>query len=92
MKMDAGDIKTIIEACIDYIENHIQHKILLDELAAYTGISKFYLHRIFKSLTGESLFDYIQSRKLTLSLEKLISTSMRIIDIAGRKDMIRGKG
>ncbi len=76
------NIKEVIEACIFYIENNIYNKISLDDLSQYTGMSKFYLHRAFKALTGENLMDYIQSRKLTSSINELANTNKRIIDIA----------
>lgn len=76
------DPKGIISECVDYIENNIYNKITLDDISNYTGVSKYYLHRLFKSLTGESLMEYVQSRKLTQSIRELVSTNMRVIDIA----------
>ncbi|WP_010246143.1 AraC family transcriptional regulator [Acetivibrio cellulolyticus] len=74
--------KEIISQCVDYIENNIYNKITLDDISQHTGISKYHLHRIFKSLTGEPLMEYVHSRKLTSSIRELINTNMRIIDIA----------
>lgn len=76
------DLKETIIETVDYIEENLYNKISLDEIALYTGISKYYLHRIFKSLTGESIIEYVQGRKLTSSINELINTNMRIIDIA----------
>ncbi|MDP4091850.1 MAG: helix-turn-helix domain-containing protein [Bacillota bacterium] len=76
------DIKEIIESCSEYIEKNIHERITLDDLSHHAGVSKFYLHRMFKSLTGDSLIDYIQSRKLTSSINELTNTGMRVIDIA----------
>lgn len=76
------DIKEAIASCVNYIECNIYNKISLDELALHTGLSKYYLHRMFKSLTGESVIEYVQSRKLTSSIHELVNTNMRIIDIA----------
>lgn len=74
--------KEILESCIDYIEQKINDKISLDDISLHAGVSKYYLHRIFKSLTGDSLMEYVQSRKLSSSISELINTNMRIIDIA----------
>lgn len=74
--------KEIISQCVDYIESNIYNKITLDDISNHTGISKYHLHRIFKSLTGEALMEYVQSRKLTLSIRELVATNMRVIDIA----------
>lgn len=76
------DAKDAIASSINYIENNIYNKITLDDISLHTGISKYYLHRMFKSLTGESIIEYVQSRKLTSSINELINTNMRIIDIA----------
>ncbi len=74
--------KEILETSLSFIENNIYSKFSLDDIAKYSGVSKYHLHRIFKSLTGEALMDYVQARKLTSSIDKLVSTNMRIIDIA----------
>ncbi|MDD7793630.1 AraC family transcriptional regulator [Clostridium sp. 'White wine YQ'] len=76
------DLKDTIEECVEYIEDNIYNKISLDEISKETGISKYYLHRVFKSLTGESIIEYVQSRKLTSSINELVHTNKRIIDIA----------
>lgn len=74
--------RVALETCVNYIENKLHDKISLDEISDYTNISKYYLHRMFKSLTGESIIEYVQSRKLTSSINELVHTNMRIIDIA----------
>ncbi|WHH60253.1 helix-turn-helix domain-containing protein [Petroclostridium sp. X23] len=74
--------KRTLEFCLNYIESNINDKMSLDEISVHAGVSKYYLHRMFKSLTGESIMDYVQSRKLTSSINELISTNMRVIDIA----------
>jgi AraC family transcriptional regulator len=76
------DLKEAIITSIDYIENNLYNKISLDDISLHTGISKYYLHRSFKSLTGESIIEYAQSRKLTSSINELMNTNMRVIDIA----------
>ena len=76
------DMKEIVAACVNYIEDNIYTKITLDDIAGQAGISKYHLHRMFKSLTGESLMDYVHSRKLSASINELIHTNMRIMDIA----------
>lgn len=76
------DIKDTVAVCIRYIEANIHKKITLDDIAAHCKISKYHLHRLFKALTGETLMDYVQARKLSASISALINTNMRIIDIA----------
>jgi AraC family transcriptional regulator len=76
------NIKTTISFCIEYVENNINKKFTLDDISRNTNISKFHLHRMFKTLTGETIMEYSQSRKLTCSIDDLINTNKRIIDIA----------
>lgn len=74
--------KETLENCLNYIESKLNEKISLDDISVSTGVSKYYLHRMFKSLTGEKIMDYVQSRKLTASINELIETKMRMVDIA----------
>ncbi|KYZ75537.1 AraC family transcriptional regulator [Anaerosporomusa subterranea] len=76
------NIKETIARCVTFTEANLANKISLDDVALHCGISKYHLHRLFKSLTGESLMEYVQSRRLSASINDLIHTKMRIIDIA----------
>jgi AraC family transcriptional regulator len=76
------DLKETIAICLRYIEANLYKKFSLDDIALQCGMSKYHLHRMFKSLTGESLMEYVQSRKLSSSISELKDTSRRIIDIA----------
>ncbi|NQX38731.1 AraC family transcriptional regulator [Pedobacter steynii] len=58
-----------INKVLDYIDVHIEHSFSLEELAAITSFSKFHFHRIFQSLIGESVFQYI----MRIRLEKCAS-------------------
>jgi AraC family transcriptional regulator len=72
----------IIEEAIIFIEDNIKSKIKLDDIALNCNVSKYHLHRLFKALTGKSLMDYVTSRKLSASVEELLNSNFRIIDIA----------
>lgn len=76
------NIKDTLAECISYVEKNINNKISLDDISLYAGISKYHLHRMFKSLTGETIMEYVQSRKLTLSIDEIVNTNRRIIDVA----------
>lgn len=75
-------VQLVIEGCLNYIETHLREKIALEDLAGHAGISKYHLHRIFKSLTGESIISYATSRKLAESIGELVHSRMKILDIA----------
>lgn len=58
-----------INKVVDYINANIQSSFTLDELAAQSCFSKFHFHRVFGSLMGEPLGQFI----LRIRLEKAAS-------------------
>lgn len=73
---------SMIDNLIQLIEENIREELDLDVLAEKSGFSKYYIHRLFKSLTGHTLMTYVRGRRLSLSLNELINTNLNIIDIA----------
>lgn len=53
-----------ISKVIDHIEDNIDDKLRLNELADIAMFSKYHFHRIFKSVTGETLNDFIKRQKM----------------------------
>lgn len=76
------DEKTIVEKIVDYIENHLEEDLSLDEIARQLNYSKFYMARTFSRETGTTIYKYIQRRRLTLSAQKLVETEKPIVEIA----------
>lgn len=54
-----------LSAILKYINQHINENLSLDELAQRFSLSKFYLTRRFKELTGLSLHQFIVKKRLT---------------------------
>ncbi len=67
---------------IDKIEKKLTEKIDYKELAKIIGTSSYTLQRIFVFLTGITLTDYIRKRRLSRAAEELLSTDIKIIDLA----------
>lgn len=65
-----------------YIEENLKSPLTLDAIAGASGLSPYYLHRIFRALTGYPLVQYIRYRKLSQSMGELLDTQMSILDIA----------
>lgn len=61
-----ADYLSRIHAVQDYIENHLGSALRLEELARVARISPFHFHRMYRALTGESLYQFI----LRLRLER----------------------
>ena len=56
-----------------YIEQHYQDELSVDELAKVAGFSKYHFHRLFKSIVGEKLGEYITRVKLSCSTMKFLN-------------------
>ncbi|CAM4101708.1 transcriptional regulator [Lederbergia lenta] len=62
MKKSEKDVH--VERIAEYINLHFKEKITLDELSVELNISKFYLSRLFKEVTGITVMDYVMSCRL----------------------------
>ena len=54
------DRVNIIHDLLDWIETHLDQPLLLDNVAAKSGYSKWHLQRMFRSTTGHALGSYIR--------------------------------
>jgi len=69
---------------IDFIEENLDEDISLNQVTEVTGFSKYHFLRIFKSISGSTLNEYIRKRRLTKSANYLLLTHEGILDIAIR--------
>ena len=75
----------LINKTEDYIENNLDKKITLDDLANNINLSKFYFHRIFKKYSQETIKQFIRRIKMERSaLFLTIRKDISIIEIALR--------
>jgi len=58
---------------IYYIEKHYAEELTVSSLSKVAGYSKYHFHRIFQSIIGESLGEYIRRVRLSHSINKLQS-------------------
>ncbi|MDT8717477.1 helix-turn-helix transcriptional regulator [Clostridium sp. 19966] len=71
-----------LQQTLDYIEDHIKEDITLEQLAALCYYSDNHYHRIFQSIIGIPVADYIRKRKLAMAAGEIIDTDKSILDIA----------
>ena len=71
-----------VQRGVDFIEAHIDTDLTLASVASAAGLSQWHYQRIFKALTNETLKSYIRARRLSVALEKLMSSRLRVLDIA----------
>ena len=67
--------------CMDYVINHRTDPISLEDLAALTGYTPYYLSRKFREETGQSLISFIRQEKIKYAAHLLITTEDSISKI-----------
>lgn len=72
----------IIHTLTDWIEDNLDKTLSIDEVAAKSGYSKWHLQRMFRTVTRQTLGNYIRERRLTLAAEALRQTQRPVFDIA----------
>lgn len=71
-----------ILASIKTIEDNLCSPITIMDISKDTGFSYYYFNHLFKAITGIGPSHYMSQRKIAHSLEILMSTDRKIIDIS----------
>ncbi|MRT54536.1 helix-turn-helix domain-containing protein [Enterobacteriaceae bacterium RIT693] len=72
----------VIETITWWIDSNIHRRLRIEDIARYSGYSKWHFQRIFLYYKGESIGRYIRGRKLYLAAQDLKNTKERIVDIS----------
>ena len=73
--------KPVVKA-IDYIYEHLNTRITLEDLSEFCKLSNSYLSRLFKKETGLTVSDYILAKKLETAKSMLAFSDYSIAEIA----------
>lgn len=71
-----------IKKSIKYIEDNLKMKIELKDLADNVFLSKYHFHRVFHTMVGEPVAEYIRRRRLMEAAKELLNTDDKIVDVA----------
>lgn len=71
----------MVEKALDFIDEHIEEKLFLDDIAKSIGYSPFYVSRVFSQKMGISIVSYIRMRKLQFAFSSL-QKSKTILEVA----------
>ena len=75
--------KESMRKILNYIEEHLEESVGLEQVAHAAGYSKYHVNRMFMAQTGCTIYKYIQMRRLTKAAEKLVRTDKTIVEISG---------
>ncbi len=71
-----------VEKARHYILTHLTQEITAVQIADHTGVSQYYLSRLFKSLTGKTMMEYLSDERLNAAKQLLETTDQPIHEIA----------
>ncbi|MDQ6421349.1 response regulator [Paenibacillus sp. LHD-117] len=74
--------KSLIEQIHHYIHEHLSGDVSLTAIADEMHFNPSYLSRYYKQITGHNLFDYIQSTKMNVAINLMMTTSLKLNEIA----------
>lgn len=80
---DLMDVKhrNAMHRAIDYIKEHYNRKITLEEVARHSGYSPAYFSRIFAEEIGMSFKEYVNDLRIERSKELLLAEELPILEI-----------
>lgn len=71
-----------IQKAFSYINEHFAEKITLEDVAQASSLSRTYLSKYFKNMTGQTLFAYIQQTRIKYASYLLQTGEKSMTDIA----------
>lgn len=74
--------KADIQRSIAYIRENYRSPITVEDLAAVSRISKFYYIRIFRSLIGDTPYNFLNLYRINQSKKLLVETNQSVSEIA----------
>lgn len=76
------EITKKIEIVTEHIQKNFDKPLSNELLAKLVGYHPYYLNRVFKQITGDTLHQYILNYRLSIASELLLSTTKTIAEIA----------
>ncbi|WP_424767205.1 AraC family transcriptional regulator [Paenibacillus sp. sgz302251] len=70
-----------VQAVISYLENHYTEDITLESIQAELHLSKFYLAKTFKEVTGSTIFQFLMQRRIYQAKIELIDSKKPITEV-----------
>lgn len=71
-----------VSQCLDYIYDHLHQPISLQDLSEVTGLSPSYLSTLFKKEVGQSVSDYVMSKRMEAARNMLRYSDYSYADIS----------
>ena len=76
-----GDVLTHLRAARDHVDRHYAEPLVLGELAAIAGLSKFHFQRLFTATYGLSPAAYQSQRRVERAQDLLRATNLTVTEV-----------
>ena len=67
-----GEIGQQLERTLLYIDDHLEQKITIEQVARYACMSSYHFQRLFSAYLGETVNQYVLRRRLDFAAKKII--------------------
>jgi len=67
---------------LEYIDGNLNRALTTDAIAHEAGLSKYHFGKAFKQSTGDTLHNYVLSRRMWRSRDLLVKSDLPLVDIA----------
>ncbi len=83
MNRKESDYWQRVNKAVDFIQNNYSEDLTLEQLSSIANFSKYHFHRVFYSIIGETLFEFIRRIRLEKAASKLYANKdIPVSDIA----------
>lgn len=72
----------VIQSALDCIEGNLRGEIEVEQMAKEQFVSSFYFQKMFSTICGCTVAEYIRNRRLALALSDIRNSSWSILEIA----------
>lgn len=76
------DYTRLIDEALDYIEQHLDENLSLEQIAARVYVSPFHFHRVFTAAMGVPLMRFVREQRIARAAIALRSTGRTVQEIA----------
>ncbi|MGW4803978.1 AraC family transcriptional regulator [Kitasatospora sp. NPDC004272] len=80
-----------LNQAMDHVEEHLDRRLDVAELARITATSEYHFRRLFSSLAGMPLSEYVRRRRLTVAAAEVLAGQPSLLDVAVRYGYTSGE-
>lgn len=75
-------IKLILRKAVEYLQDHYNEQVTLNEVADHTFVSTYYISRLFKRELGKNFVDYLNELRIEKAKELLMDVRYKTYEVA----------